>query len=327
MSLLSIIIVNWNSKDYVRECLQSLDKHVTPTYETIVVDGASFDGCGEMLTAEFPAVRFVQSSANVGFGRCNNLGAQHATGEYLLFLNPDTEVTPGALEALLAVAKGDSKVGLVGARLLNTDGSLQTSSVQALPTPLSQALDSNFLRRLFPRSRLWGTHAAYTSSKPVVVDAVSGACMLIPRDLFSRIGGFCPHYFMYAEDMHLCWDVSKLGKRVVYQPAAKIIHHGGGASAGEFSQFSCLEMRRAVHRFITLREGPAGGFAYRVFVGASAAGRLALLGSAFALATPTRRAAVRVSIRRWWSTLRWSVGIMEGKRSPAGKSDGIPVPS
>ena len=310
--MLSIIIVNWNSKDYVRECLRSLRKHVTSTYETIVVDGASFDDCAEMIAAEFPAVRFVQSQTNVGFGRCNNLGVQHATGEYLLFLNPDTEVTPGAVESLLGVAVADSEVGLVGARLLNTDGTLQTSSVQALPTPLNQALDSNFLRRVFPRWRLWGTCAAYTSSTPVPVEAVSGACMLLSSVLFARIGGFCPRYFMYAEDMHLCWDVSKFGKRVVFQPAANIIHHGGGASHGDFSRFSCLENRRAVHHFITAREGCAGGFACRALVSASAAGRLVFLGIAFAFASPTRRAVLRSSIQRWWTSLRWATGTMKG---------------
>lgn len=325
--MLSIIIVNWNSKDYVRECLRSLEKHVTSAYEAIVVDGASFDGCAEMLATEFPAAGFVQSQTNVGFGRCNNLGAQHATGEYLLFLNPDAEVTPGALEALLDVAAADPEVGLVGARLLNTDGSLQTSCVQSLPTPVNQALDSNFLRRLFPRWRLWGTYAAYNSGKPVQVEAVSGACMLLPRELFARIGGFCPQYFMYAEDMHLCWDVSKSGKRVVYQPAANIIHHGGGSSSGDFSRFSCLEMRRAVHRFIIAREGRVGGFAYRAFVGASAAGRLALLGTAFAVAAPTRRADLLDSIKRWWITLRWAAGNMDGDKSPAGTADGTLVSS
>lgn len=311
--MLSVIIVNWNSKDFVRECLRSLEKHVTFAYETIVVDGASFDGCAEMITAEYPHVRFVQSHTNVGFGRCNNLGAQHATGEYLLFLNPDTEVTPRALETLIEMA-ADSEVGLVGARLLNTDGTLQTSSVQALPTPLNQALDSNFLRRLFPKWQLWGTCSAYGSSKPVAVEAVSGACMMIPSELFARIGGFCPLYFMYAEDMHLCWDVSKLGKQVVYQPAATIIHHGGGASHGEFSRFSCLEMRRAVHQFITIREGAIGGFAYRAYVGASAAARLALLGLSWVFSASIRRKAIQDSIKRWWSTLRWAIGTIEGKR-------------
>ena len=325
--MLSIIIVNWNSKDYVRECLRSLEKHVTSAYETIVVDGASFDGCAEMIAAEFPAVRFVQSHTNVGFGRCNNLGAQHAIGEYLLFLNPDTEVKPWALEALLEVASADPEVGLVGARLLNTDGSLQTSSVHALPTPLNQALDSNFLRRLFPGLRLWGTHAAYHSSKPVPVEAVSGACMLISHELFTRIGGFCPHYFMYAEDMHLCWDVSKFDKLVVHQPKAEIIHHGGGASSGEFSRFSCLEMRRAVNHFITARKGPVAGFIYRTLVGASAIGRLALLCTSLAFTTPTRRAVLRSSINRWWTTLRWATGNLEREKSPAGKADGTLVSS
>jgi GT2 family glycosyltransferase len=304
---LSIIIVNWNSKAYVRKCLLSLDRFARSAHQTIVVDGASFDGCGEMISREFPSVEFVQSPENVGFGRCNNLGAGKANGEYLLFLNPDTELTAGALEALLKVAEGDSDVGLVGARLLNTDGSLQTSCVQALPTPLNQALDSDFLRRLLPGSRFWGNAAAFASPTPIQVAAVSGACMLIHRETFVSVGGFCPDYFMYAEDMHLCWEVSKLGKTVVYQPAAEIVHHGGGASAGDFSSFSCLEMRSALHHFIRCRQGVCAGFAYRMLIAVSALVRLTALSAAFSLQTGDHRSRIRVSLSRWWTNLCWAL--------------------
>ena len=305
--MLSIIIVNWNSKDYVRECLRSLEKHVNTAFEMIVVDGASFDGCAEMIAKEFPRVKFIQSQVNVGFGRSNNLGAEHATGEYLLFLNPDTEVTPGAVEALIEILVQDPRAGLVGAKLFNTDGSLQTSCVQALPTPLNQALDCNFLRRLFPQWRLWGTHAAFVANDAVEVQAVSGACMLMHRDNFTAVGGFCPDYFMYAEDMHLCWDVSKLGKRIVFQPAASITHHGGCASSGEFSRFSCLEMSRAVHHLIVKRQRWWAGLLYRGLTAVSAGGRLAVLGGTLVFSPPQRRAAIRTSLKRWWTRLQWAV--------------------
>lgn len=315
--MLSIIIVNWNSKDYVRKCLVSLERHCSVDRQIIVVDGASFDGCGEMIAAEFPNVTFIQSPENLGFGRCNNLGLRHATGEFVLFLNPDTEIHPGALEALLAVAVADPSVGLVGARLLNTDGSLQTSSVHALPTPLNRALDSDFLRRLLPHSRLWANVAALPTDRPVDVAAVSGACMLLRRETCVRIGGFCPDYFMYAEDMHLCWDVAKLGKRIVYQPAAVIVHHGGGASSGEFSRFSCLEMNRALHQFIVSRQGKWAGLAYRGLIGISASLRLVLLAGAWSFSGGHRRTCRCASIRRWWTTLKWAVQKLNGKNLPS----------
>ena len=317
MPLLSIIIVNWNSQDFVRQCLQSLENHVTVDCQTIVVDGASYDGCEAMITREFPTVEYVQSSENLGFGRCNNLGVLHAKGTYLLFLNPDTEVTPGAIEALLATAAGDAQIGLVGARLLNSDGTLQTSCVQALPTPLNQTLDSDILRRIFPQSLLWGNGRAFASEKPSVVEAVSGACMLVPRETFSRVGGFCPDYFMYAEDMHLCWEISKLGKTIIYQPSAAIKHHGGGASAGDFSKFSCMEMRRALHHFISCRQGDFAGFRYRCGICASALIRLAALAAASVFGTNARRSQNQISTNRWLTNLRWA---LRPSRSGKGKS-------
>ena len=131
---ISVIIVNWNSKDYLRAALRSLDlSSRAGELEVIVVDGASFDGCGEMLKAEFPSVHFIQSPDNIGFGRCNNLGSKVASGKYLLLLNPDTELVPGALDELLNQFPQLPNAGLVGPRLLNADRSLQIHLARDAP--------------------------------------------------------------------------------------------------------------------------------------------------------------------------------------------------
>jgi GT2 family glycosyltransferase len=198
----SIIIVNWNSRDFVRQCLASLYRHTSGfAFEVIVVDGASYDGCKEMLEAEFSSVRFVQCEKNVGFARANNLGAEQAQGTTLLFLNPDTELLDDAPADLVRILRSTPEAGLVGCRLLNSDRSVQTSCVQALPTVFNQFFDSEYLRSRFPHWRTWGTVSLQIGSgEPMVVQAVSGACMTIARSDFVAVGGFTPSYFMYGEE-------------------------------------------------------------------------------------------------------------------------------
>ena len=253
---LSIVIVNWNSKDYLRKCLASIDQHASELKpQIIVVDGASFDGCEKMLSTEFPSVTFIQSGENIGFGRCNNLGAQQADGERLLLLNPDTEIEPDALQNLLTTHEALGPNAMLGARLLNTDGSLQTTSVHAAPTPLNQALGSEFLMKLFPKSSLWGTYEAYHSNTPTSVEAISGACMLLSTSLFQKVVGFTSSYFMYAEDMDLCLKIRRVGGSVNYCPSAAITHHGGASSSAQYSQFSTIKLRESVYHYMLLNHG------------------------------------------------------------------------
>ena len=174
MAELSIIIVNYNSADFVLACVRSIcEQRCTVAYEVIVVDNASYDGCSERLAQYYPHVIFVQSQSNLGFGRANNLGARHASGEVLLFLNPDTEVRDRAVDCLYEHFQKLEKPGAVGCRLLNSDGSLQKSCVQALPTVLNQVLDADWLEQLFSKSDFWGTAALYLNriepSKVLVV--------------------------------------------------------------------------------------------------------------------------------------------------------------
>ena len=309
--ILSIVIVNWRSKDYLRGCLRAVAANCSElSPEIIVVDGASFDGCGEMLAAEFPYVRFFQSQENIGFGQCNNLGFSHATGEVVMFLNPDTEVQPGSVQRMLAELQSRPQAGLIAPRLLNTDRSLQTSCVQAFPTPLNQALDSDLLRAVFPHSRLWGTGQAFTGREPVVVEAVSGACMLLPAEIYRRLGGFSSHYFMYGEDMDLSYRLHYAGLEVIHVPNAEVVHHGSGSSSQQVTHFSTVLIRSTNFIYMKVNHGAVTARCYWLLQIVSAIIRLLVAAPFAALLPPCRlRAVARRTTLKWWYILQWALGI------------------
>jgi GT2 family glycosyltransferase len=305
---LSLVIVNWNSKVFLRKCIHSVQK-MSPQLlnQIVVVDSGSFDGCARILAEEFPKVQFVQSFDNLGFGESNNLGFKYVTGEYLLLLNPDTEVKPNAVEVLLEALQKHPTAGLVAPRLINTDGSLQTSCVQALPTPLNQALDADFFRRIFPKSRLWGTWDAFSSTEPVKVEAVSGACMLLRSELFRKAGGFNPEFFMYAEDMDLCAKIRRLGLDVYHVPGAKVLHHGGGSSSGSSGKLNTIMMREALETYMRINHGNGTAIVYRILQGISALFRIGLLIPL--TLKDSRKVSIRGSVWKWWYVLTWALGV------------------
>jgi GT2 family glycosyltransferase len=325
---LSIVIVNWNSAGYVRPCLKAVQLYPPACpHEIIVVDSGSFDACGEMLAKEFPQAIFVQSQDNVGFASANNLGAAHSRGKYLLFLNPDTEVQPGALKKLLQTLARSPDAGLVGARLLNSDGSLQTSCIQAFPTILNQVLDSDFLHQAFPRSPLWGIAALFAeTSEPSPVEVISGACILIKRSVFQIVQGFDQRFFMYSEDLDLCYRVRQAGFDCLYEPGAKIIHHGGGSSSSARSMFSVVMTRESVCRFMKFNRGAFPALGYQVALGLAALGRLPLVLCVWAVKKLSGRDSGSGSVEKWFAILRWSLGLESWASKKTGASEAQFVP-
>jgi N-acetylglucosaminyl-diphospho-decaprenol L-rhamnosyltransferase len=306
---LSVIIVNWNSKDYVRQCLKTLFMSCQGMrMEVIVVDGGSFDGCAEMLAREFPKVFFIQMDQNVGFARANNAGFERSTGKFVWLLNPDTEVVGPAAATLLQTLQSRNDIGMVGARLLNSDGSLQTSCVQSLPTPLNQALDSEILRRIFPKLGLWGIVALQSQSQPVEVEAVSGACMMLRREDFERVGRFNPGYFMYGEDMDLCLKIHRAGLKIVYVPEAEVRHHGGGSSQKQSSKFSAVLMREAVTFYLSSNFSIFHAWFYRFCMAVSALSRIAALLAFRLVARSESKVKNFFSLQKWIAILKWSFG-------------------
>jgi len=302
----SILIVNWNSKVLLRQCLLSIRRtsgDLAP--QIVVVDGGSFDGCAEMLAAEFPDVEFVQSADNIGFGRANNLGLKHVTGDAVWVLNPDTEVLPGALQLLLRELYRLPGAGIVSPRLLNPDRSLQWS-VHALPRPFRQAFDSEILRRLLSPLGLWAPPTDFAPAETVPVEAVGGTAMLMRTETFRAVGGFNPVYFMYAEDMDLCFKIRREGLGIYHVPAAEVIHHGGASSSVQGSSFSAVTMREALHIYMAQNRGPFSAWAYRFATALCALSRMVLLAPGLVVGNERQRSVRRAVFTRWQSVLSWS---------------------
>ncbi len=309
---LSIVIVNWNSKDYVKNCIESIIVDIVDLdYEIIVVDSASFDGCGEMLHDIYPWVRFIQSERNVGFGQANNLGVIHSCGAVLLFLNPDTYVKGHAIEHLYSNLVKLPHAGIVGCRLLNHDHSLQTSCVMPFPTILNQVLDTEILQRWFPKISIWMNAAKYEGMiSPVPVEAISGACMMIRKEGFKLVEGFSAEYFMYAEDLDLCYKIISAGFINYYLPMIEVLHYGGGCTQHSRSSFANVMMRQSISLMLKKTHSNLYSLCYKIMLSSSAVVRLFLL----TLWLPIR--AVRQNRRNWkagfvkWiSILRWGLGL------------------
>jgi GT2 family glycosyltransferase len=309
---LSIIIVNWNSKDYLRKCIASIQAWTSGIeYEIVVIDNASFDGCGEMLRQHYPQVRFIQSEKNVGFAKANNAAFRESSGQYILFLNPDTELISPAVNIMFDYLQNMPNAGVVGCKLLNADRSIQTSGIQAFPTILNQLLDSEVLRGLWPRLSLWGNAALFaTPNGPVEVEALSGACIMLKRNVFERAGLFCEDYFMYAEDIDLCYKVSRGGCKNFYIPNALVIHFGGGSTMKATDDFTANLMRESIWRFLRKSRGETYGLGYRASTLISAMGRIACLVVFLPLHIIRRGGdAWNASFRKWRAIMVWSLGL------------------
>lgn len=309
---LSILIVNWNSVEFLRKCLRSV--YATAgnlQFEVIVIDNASFDGSAEMTAREFPQARFVQGRENAGFARANNQAYRECAGRHALFLNPDTEVIGAALERMVRFLDATPAAGAAGCKLLNSDGSVQTSCIQAYPTLLNQAFDNELLRKLFPKSAWWGMRALFEDPQvPAEVEVISGACLLVRREAFEQAGHFTTDYFMYSEDLDLCFKLSRAGWKNYYLGDVSVTHHGGqSTNTKPESQFSNVVMRESVAKFLRLYRGKRYANAYKFTTAAVACVRLLLLGAVFAVSLGRfRPRALRNGLKKWSKVLRWALG-------------------
>jgi GT2 family glycosyltransferase len=281
-------------------------------FEVIVVDNNSMDGCARVLETEFPGAVLIQSVENLGFGRANNLGFQHCKGRNILFLNPDTEIIGSGVREMSVFLDSTPDAGAVGAKLLNCDGSIQTSCVQAFPSLLNEFLDSEYLRTKFPRARLWGMKPLFEAGNTTaVVDAVSGACLMIKRSIFEAAGGFSCEYFMYMEDIDLCYKAMRDGFKTYYLSSANVIHYGGRSSASTLEDgFATIMMRESRYTYMRLRQGRGWAAAYSCTTALSAALRLGLLGGIRVMtAGRLRPDSLRAALLKWEKVFRWACGL------------------
>ncbi len=238
---ISVVILNWNTERLLRRCIASI-KSSTKTgvdYEIIVVDNASEDGSRAMVTSEFPDVKLVTNKKNIGFGAGNNRGAALARGRYILFLNSDTEMHEDCLLKMMRYADEHLEVGIIGPKLLNTDGSLQYSC-RHYPNLATGFFRNTPLGRLFPANRHNSDYlmSSWDHATNRNVDWVSGAALMIRRETANEVGMFDEDYFMYCEDVDLCRRVNMARRsmapeenwKVTYVPSASITHFIGRSS-------------------------------------------------------------------------------------------------
>lgn len=227
---LSIIILNYNVKDYTEQCILSLEKATQGlSAEIFVVDNASEDGSVPYLQARFPYVRFIANQENVGFARGNNLALGEAQGRYLLILNPDTIVEEDAIKNMIGYLEEHPQVGAVGPKILDRFGRFDHASRRGFPTPWASFTRLSGLSRLFPKSRLLAQYelSFLDPDQPAPIDALSGACMMVRKEVFQTVGGFDEDYFMYGEDIDWSYRIKQAGWQVHYVPYARIIHFRG----------------------------------------------------------------------------------------------------
>jgi GT2 family glycosyltransferase len=233
-AVVSVVIVNYRVPEYLRETLRSVyQAEGGAQAEIIIVDNASGDNSQELITGEFPAVRWIQLKHNIGFGKACNVGVQNAGGTYILLLNPDTMISRNTLSVAVAFLDAHPEVGMLGPKILNPDGTLQASCKRGFPTPANSFYHFSGLSRVFPESKRFGRYnlTYLDPDKPAEVDAVSGSCMFVPRALYKQIGGFDERFFMYGEDLDMCYRIRESGRQVWYYPETQIIHRKGKSSA------------------------------------------------------------------------------------------------
>ncbi|WP_181243779.1 glycosyltransferase family 2 protein [Chamaesiphon polymorphus] len=226
---ISIILVNYNGAEFLAECLNSLAKFINADCEVIIVDNSSADNSVEIVRTRFPWVQLICSEVNLGFGKANNLAVEQSQGKYLLFLNTDTLLTEHTPQILADYLDREPDVAAIGTRITFQDGSYQLSSGM-LPNLAIEFID----KIRYGLDRQWHNRVANIYNKQYStireVGWVTGACLTIRRDIYQKLGGFDPKFFMYFEDKDLCKRIRDLGFKVIYYPDTSIIHLLGGSS-------------------------------------------------------------------------------------------------
>jgi len=227
---ISIIIVNYNVKEFVLNLLESLKKAVVSlNTEIIIVDNASDDGSVEVLKDKHPDIKLISNKKNVGFGAANNQALEIAVGNYFLLINPDAIVKENTLTEMISFFESNSLAGIAGCKVLNPDGTLQLACRRGFPGPWTSFTKVMGLSKLFPKSKLFAKYnlTYLNENETYEVDAVSGAFLMLRKEVYEKIGGFDKQFFMYGEDLDLCYRAQSEGFKVYYVHSTEVIHYKG----------------------------------------------------------------------------------------------------
>lgn len=273
--VLSIIIISWNVKEKLNNCLKSIMDIQDFSFEIIVIDNASKDGTVSFIKEKFPDIKIIENLENKGFPRANNQGIKVSRGEYILLLNPDTIVPKNTLEVCLQTIRLRRELGAIGVRLIYPDGTLQRESGRRFLSLWSIFCSGFYLNKIFPNSRIFNGHlmGEWNHSDDREVDCLSGAFMMIPRKILNQIGLL--DEMMYFEDMEICYRIYKSGWKILLLGSQFVIHYGGESSNQSNDTLSLLD-GEVKYRIIKMIHGRYAGFGCRLIIGIRSIFRLFL---------------------------------------------------
>ncbi|MDD3305670.1 MAG: glycosyltransferase family 2 protein [Acetobacterium sp.] len=234
---LSIIIVNYRTEELTSNCIDSVIKSNTKglNYEIILIDNASEDGSIEAIEKQFPEVKIIKNTENLGFSKANNIGIEASTGEYLLLLNSDTIVDLNTLKDAMAFIRDHKHIGALGCKVLLPSGKLDPACKRSFPTPLNGLYHSLNLDMAFPESTRFGAYnlTYVDENKTCSIDCIMGAFMLVPRTVIDVVGMLDEDFFMYGEDIDWCYRIKQAGYQIMYYPEVRIFHHKKASGIGK----------------------------------------------------------------------------------------------
>jgi GT2 family glycosyltransferase len=262
----SVVIVTWNAKSYVAECLQSMRENCQIPAEIIVVDNASSDGTPELVRSVFPECRLVETGANLGFAKGNNIGIALATGKYLFLVNSDVKILPGCVENLVELMEANPDMGLAGPQMLGADGSIRRSTMR-FPTLWNSSCRAMALDSVFPHSGVFAGYLMgdFNHQRTRDVEILNGWFWVVRRKALDQVGGLDEDFFMYGEDMDWSYRFRKAGWRNAFCAESTAVHYGGASSALAPARFY-VEKQRANVQYWKKHHGRFAAFAYLCLV-------------------------------------------------------------
>lgn len=311
---LSIIIVNWNTKELLRDCLNSMYAETKiNSFEVFVVDNASSDSSARMVELEFPQVNLIKNREDLGFAKASNQAIRKSKGRYILLLGPDTIVFPNTIDKMVIFMNARTDIGALGCKILYPNGAIQPS-VGSFPTLTTQFSTLLYLLLLplargFRKMGVLASHLLYSQDYNDIrgVDSILGACMLVRREVINQVGLLDEQFFMYAEEVDWCYRINQAGWKIYFFPDAKIVHYGD-ATTKEFIlafKWRC----ESLYKFFKKHYGrPYAGFA-RITMFADVFLRIGIRLIQYPISQCDRRKQIKWSLRCYWEGFKYIVGL------------------
>jgi GT2 family glycosyltransferase len=264
---ISILIVTWNSQDFIRNCLDSI--FLLPDRvrsEIIIVDNASSDQTVKIVREFYPEANLIENKSNSGYAKANNQGIEQAQGRYLLLLNPDAQLMDDSLSSMYELMEGNPRIGALGPKLLNPDRSTQ-ASCREFPRFSTLIWEFTGLSRLLPNSRTFGgwRMGYFAFDRPREVDQPMGSCLMLRKETLEQVGSFDENFSMFFNDVDLCYRIKEAGWKIYFHPDAQVIHHKGASTRKAKRRMIWLSHLAFYKFFRKHRRGPANRFLLLLF--------------------------------------------------------------